>query len=291
MSRPIDDPSADQPTTPPPSDAGAVVPPGEQPNAQAVPGHPQPAGPYAAGPHLSGPHPAGPHAWPPYAVPQPKPKAKVSGLAVTSFVLGILGFVPPLSLVSIGLAVGAFRRIFRRRQGGFGLAVAGLVLACTWTVVAATVGGVAAYGLHDMTSGPARGKDGHPVAAGRAGAWYLKAGDCAADDLAKFRAEPSHYQIVPCDRPHRLEVFASARIPGGKSYPGVAAVEESARRLCEARTESAEVPPGGSIGYFYPSQGRWWLFDDRDALCVFISPTPWSGTVKPGNDSKAATPV
>ncbi|MQS16891.1 DUF4190 domain-containing protein [Streptomyces kaniharaensis] len=302
MSRPIDDPSAAQPT-PPTSDAGLSAPPGdpattdrasseqpaiEQPAAQAVlPGYPQP--PQAPGPYTAGPYGPGPHGWPPHAVPQPK--AKASGMAITSFVLGLLGFVPPLSLVSIGLAISAFRRIFRRRQGGFGFAVAGLVLACSWTMVAVTVGGLVAYGLHDLTSGPARGADGHPVAAGRAGLWYLKAGDCALDDLSTHHADPSHFRVVPCDQPHRLEVYASATIPGGDSYPGVASAQKSARGLCQARTDSTAVPKGGSIGYFYPSKARWVLADDRDALCVFTSATPWSGTVKPGNGPKASTPV
>ncbi|MGW2250182.1 hypothetical protein ACWCXH_08275 [Kitasatospora sp. NPDC001660] len=316
MSRPIDDPSA-EPATGPSADQPApdVVP---KPSAEPKPQDARPAAappapdvnsnPYATGPagaglaagRQFGPV-AGHQAWPPYVpgvpgapVPPPvapQPKAKVSGMAVTSFILGLIGFLPPMSLVSVGLAVGSFRRIFRRRQGGFGFAAAGLVLSVTWTLVLAMVGGIMAFAYRDLTSGPTRGADGHPVVAGRAGSWYLKAGDCAADDIHAYRSGSDHYQVVPCAQPHRLEVYAAVTLPGGGSYPGMASVEESARRLCQARTNSADVPEGGAIGYFYPSQGRWWLFDDREALCVYTSLTPWSGLVKPSDSAKPGSPV
>ncbi|MEV7027637.1 septum formation family protein, partial [Kitasatospora sp. NPDC093558] len=133
--------------------------------------------------------------------------------------------------------------------------------------------------------------DGHPVVAGRAGSWYLKEGDCAADDIRSYRNGSDHYQVVPCAQPHRLEVFATVTLPGSGSYPGVASVEASARRLCEARASSADLPENGMIGYFYPNQGRWWLFDDREALCVYSSLTPWSGPVKPSDSTKPGSPV
>ncbi|MFE2408930.1 hypothetical protein ACFXDE_11355 [Kitasatospora sp. NPDC059408] len=271
------------------------------------------ANPYATNPYATGPAGAGlaagrqfgpvpgQQAWPPYVpgapgapVPPPfvpQPKAKVSGMAVASFVLGLIGFLPPLSLVSMGLALGSFGRIFRRRQGGFGFAAVGLMFSVTWTLFVAMLGGIMAFAYHDLTSGPTRGADGHPVVAGRAGSWYLQAGDCAVGDIHTYRSGSDHYQVVPCAQPHRLEVFASVTLPGNGSYPGVASVEASARRMCQDRASSADLPEDGMIGYFYPSQGRWWLFDDREALCVYSSLTPWSGQVKSKDSGKPGSPV
>ncbi|MFB7617939.1 septum formation family protein [Kitasatospora sp. NPDC056181] len=216
----------------------------------------------------------------------------MSGLAVTSLVLGVLGFVPPLSLVSFGFSIGAFRRISRRSQRGFGLAVGGLVFSCFWGLVTVAVAVLLAFVFHDLSSGPERGPDGRPKYAGPAGQWYLKAGDCATDYLSPSRDhDPDDYQVVPCDQPHRYEVFAVVHIPGGASYPGVDAVSETAERLCQERQSGTERPRGAGMGMSYPSAAAWWVPGDHEALCYYSSATEWTGPVKPATPTGTPTTI
>ncbi|MEU6238336.1 DUF4190 domain-containing protein [Kitasatospora sp. NPDC047058] len=270
VSQPIDDPSAAVPASPPPKAADPFAP-------------PPPAGQAPYGP--------GAHGWPPGAAGRPAAKP-MSRLAVTSLTLGVLGFVPPLSVLSMGFSIGAFSRISRRGQRGFGLAAAGLVLSWFWLVNAVVVVVILAFLLQDLSAGPERGPDGRPKYAGKAGPWYLKEGDCAADYAGTWNDDAlSDYQVVPCDQPHRYEVFAVVRIPGGRSYPGDATVGDAANRLCTARQSATERPPGAMVGTTYPSVGTWWLNGDHEALCYYSAAIPWTGPAKPATPTGSPTTV
>jgi hypothetical protein len=73
-----------------------------------------------------------PPGWPPNPSWSPPPaRAKTSGWAIASFVLGLLGGVP----LSAIFGVVALRRIKRFGQRGEGLAVAGLALSAAWIVL------------------------------------------------------------------------------------------------------------------------------------------------------------
>ncbi|MFI9329495.1 hypothetical protein ACIGZJ_18345 [Kitasatospora sp. NPDC052868] len=209
-----------------------------------------------------------------------------SRLGITAFVLGLLGFLAPLWLVSGTLALVALRRISRLRQRGVGLAIAGLLLSFLWLVATAVVAGIALLVVHELESGPERGADGRPAQAGRAGPWYLRQGDCLTDDLRFLEEEPGHYDVVPCGQPHHTEIYAVVRIPGGIAYPGEAAVDEAAERLCAARdTEASPSGPAPSrpavSGYNYPQAVGWWLGGDHEALCYHTAADAWPGPLRP----------
>ncbi|WP_406193657.1 hypothetical protein OH807_03260 [Kitasatospora sp. NBC_01560] len=209
---------------------------------------------------------------------------------MTSLVLGVIGFVPPLSLVSFGLSIGAFRRISRRGQRGFGMAVGGLALSLVWGLVTVLVVSLVAVAVRQLHSGPDRGPDGRPATAGPAGQLYLREGDCATDYLGGLN-EPDDYHVVPCEQAHRFEVYAVVRLPGGTGYPGTSAVEDAADRLCTARQSATEPPPGGVTSFSYPSQVAWWVRSDHEAICYYTSATAWTGPVKPAATAGSATTV
>ncbi|MFD0273671.1 DUF4190 domain-containing protein [Kitasatospora sp. NPDC127111] len=271
MSQPLDAPSSAVPAPQPPNAADPFAPP------------PPPAGPAPYGPDA--------HGWPPPGV-AGRPEAKpLSRLAVTSLTLGVLGFVPPLSLLSMGFSIGAFSRIARRGQRGFGLAAAGLVLSWFWMIIAVVVAVLLAFAFQALSSGPERGPDGRPKHAGRAGPWYLKEGDCAADHAGARNDDGPDYQVVPCDQPHRYEVFAVVHVPGGLAYPGETTVAQETERLCQGRQGETRRPPGAMVGTFYPSAVGWWLIGDHDALCYYSAPTPWTGSAEPAAATGNATAV
>ena len=71
---------------------------------------------------------------PPYWPPPPGVAPATDGFAITSLVLGILGFVPIAAIVSIVFGVLSLRRITRRPLRGRRLAISGLVLSAAWIV-------------------------------------------------------------------------------------------------------------------------------------------------------------
>lgn len=98
------------------------------------------------------PHPAAQPIWqgqpqPGYAYPAPQPARPTSGLAIATFVLGLLGFaILPVILGHIALGI-----IRRTGQSGTAFAIVGLVLGylaiAGWVLVAALVGaGLVAFG-------------------------------------------------------------------------------------------------------------------------------------------------
>jgi hypothetical protein len=58
--------------------------------------------------------------------------AKTSGMAITSLIMGLLGFFFITACVGIGLGFGALGTIKRTGQPGKGLAIAGIVLSGIW---------------------------------------------------------------------------------------------------------------------------------------------------------------
>lgn len=203
-----------------------------------------------------------------------------SGFAVTAFVLSLVGFVLPLWAFSAGFAVAALRRRKRRPQRGFGLAVTSLVLATGQFLVTAALALLVLAVYSQLTAGPERGLDGRPLAAGTAGEWYLRAGDCVSEQLDLRSDMSADVRVVPCNEPHRTQVYAVVGLPGGLAYPGERAVDDASQSLCGERLDSvplAALPGSASDSYSYPQAPGWWLAHDHETLCFVSAPEAWSG--------------
>ena len=90
-----------------------TFPPGQPPGYQP---YPPPAYPYGQYGQTPAPYP---------------PKPSTNGFAIASLILGILGGVP----LSVIFGIIALNQIKRSRQGGRGMAIAGLVLSGLWTLL------------------------------------------------------------------------------------------------------------------------------------------------------------
>ncbi|MET9617378.1 DUF4190 domain-containing protein [Kitasatospora indigofera] len=284
------EPPAD-PFTPPPADPFAAPPARPAPaDASAPPAAgPAPTDPFAPPAHGYGAYgrlPGEPNGWPPPGLPGGPAARSWSGFAITSFVLGLFGFLFPLPVVSAGFAVAAVRRRKRRPQRGLGLAVTGLVFSAGWLLVTVAVVLLLVLAAQDLKSGPERAADGRPKSAGQAGPWYLRQGDCITEDLGVLAEEPSKVTVVPCDQPHRTQVFAVVTIPGGPTHPGDVATSAAADRLCSAREaqdglDLSGLPEDASTSFHYPSAAGWLVLRDRQAQCFYASAALWTGSVRP----------
>jgi Domain of unknown function (DUF4190)/Septum formation len=226
-----------------------------------------PTGPGGPGPWPGGPGGPGgpwPAAYPPpgYAMPYyggaPYPIAPppgVNGLAVASFVTGLLGVFP----VGLGLGIAALVKVHRSRQKGTGLAVAGIVLSSLWLlVIMALVIGGAAYVVGHAGESPVD----------------LKPGAC-------FNLPNTHrlddVKAVPCSGPHDRQLVADVLLGDG-SYPGLEADKQLTRNACvkamsEFLIDPAELAYGAGRDNYYPEQPAWQL-GDPEAYCTFASTEP-----------------
>ncbi|OKI29237.1 DUF4190 domain-containing protein [Streptomyces sp. CB03911] len=293
-----EEPSAGAPTAQPTADPFAAPPTGPAAGDTAAgPAPTDPFAPPAAGPAStnpfavptpgSGPLPGRANGWPPPGLPGAPAARSWSGFAITSFVLGLLGFLFPLSLISAGFGIAAVRRRRRQPRRGLGLAVAGLVCSAGWLLVTVAVALLLVLVAQDLKSGPERTADGRPKSAGQAGPWYLRQGDCMTEDLGVLAEEPDKVTVVPCEQPHRTQVFAVVTVPGGSTHPGDAAAMAAADRLCTAREKQdgldlSGLPQDASTSFHYPSPAGWLVLRDHRAQCFYASAALWTGSVRPG---------
>ncbi|MFJ6618298.1 DUF4190 domain-containing protein [Kitasatospora sp. NPDC091335] len=252
-------PSAAPPQPPYPLPAGgwASVTPAERSGLQ--PGHP-----YAAAP---GQAPAVP-GFAPGFVPGPAP---TNGFAVGSLVTGLL-LVAPVALV---FGILALVQINRRKEGGSGMAVTGLVLGTIGTVLLALLLGAADFGSARA------GRFGQAQKPPGSVHWSdLKTGDCY-DSPGGVPAPGgdgdetvSWVHRVPCAEPHNGEVAGTVEIPGGDGpYPGESEARESAARLCrkvldEYALDQWALPDGMDDVYLYPTAQNW-KSGERYVTCGF----------------------
>jgi hypothetical protein len=162
---------------------------------------------------------------------------KVSKLAVTALVTGILPLVP-VALVTGIAALAVIRRSGRR---GHGMAVTAIFLAIAWLIIGVAVGTVA-YLTHGFVT-PTR------TVYHQSAVFRLKTGDCVdgPDD------------VVACSTPHDSEVFGTFALPG-TSWPGTASVQQQASSRCGGLL-TGYLNPQLAISlaqtYVYPSQVDW----------------------------------
>jgi hypothetical protein len=119
-------------------------------------------------------------------------------------------------------------------------------------------------------------EDGDIATSGPISVFDLRPGDCLFPD-DKTVGEVENIQAVPCDEPHRQEVFAVPDYPAeeGDAYPGEAEIQQQADALClEAFAEYTGEDYLDSdlfFTYLHPSVDSW-NDDDRQIVCVIVAP-------------------
>ncbi len=130
-----------------------------------------------------------------------------------------------------------------------------------------------------LDSGPERNEDGTVTETVEASVLELRDGDCFTDD------GDTEVTLMPCDKPHEFEVFASTTMPDGE-YPGTEKAEIEADAFCRPAFEKfvgisysdSELP----LQFFYPQAADWSEADNRTVLCLVTEPgnKPSTGTLK-----------
>jgi hypothetical protein len=186
---------------------------------------------------------------------------ETNGLAIATLVMGIIAAVP----VAIVLGVIALVQIRNRGDRGRGLVIAGMAIAGAWVVVGAIV--VTLF----VTNIVGRDAEGRIDKAGYINEVDLQMGDCLEDFT------PSEDAIVldavPCDEPHRAEVFARFTlkpVDGDDGYPGGDSVRRRATAGCRNRLRTY-VPREydsqlANMTYFSPDRVDWGI-GDHDVTC------------------------
>ncbi|MFE4258105.1 septum formation family protein [Streptomyces sp. NPDC056883] len=116
----------------------------------------------------------------------------------------------------------------------------------------------------------------------------LRKGDCfnTADDLKDYNEDASGIaaptvDTVPCDKPHKAEVYAVFSLPEGP-FPGAKKIVTLATEKCTATTAltdyvgDTELPDTLHL-YFYGPHPSSWAFGDRDITC-FVGTASGSST-------------
>jgi hypothetical protein len=106
-------------------------------------------------------------------------------------------------------------------------------------------------------------------------------GDCI--DESTGEGELTTVPVVDCAAPHLGEAYASVRMTGGATFPGLDAVAEAAQGCGEPFQEFVGRPLAGStlrVTYLHPTEQSWQA-GDREILCVVSDPAgPVTGSLE-----------
>ncbi|MBO0832484.1 MAG: DUF4190 domain-containing protein [Actinobacteria bacterium] len=242
---------------------------------QHAPGGMTPGG---AGYQQQGPGPAGygAHgAWGPGVPPPPG----TSGMAIASFVLGLVGFIFGVpAIVGIVLGIVALRELRRRFQSGKGLAIAGIVIGSAWLALWVVI--IVAAALTPTTGSSASPPSAPQGTGGRVDPFTLKTGDCF-DNPTPTSGQVQHITSVvqtQCTQPHNAQIFATFNVSGSPfSYPGDAKMRSLATDGCSTRSKTSldatQETSEMTIRFLLPGQGSW-LSGRRTISCIIFNPTP-----------------
>lgn len=206
------------------------------------------------------PQPGGQPQQPGWQQPPQPPQPGTSPWAVVALVTGILALVP----LAIGAGTVALVQTAREGARGFGLAIAGLVAAAVWSLVAmAAAIGIVGVGL-------AGGFDTDPL--GRvADAGAPRVGACLVSPVE----DVSRYQPVPCTSRHDAEVYGVAPLAiGSDEWIGRTAVRHRSDDLCVGLfapyVGESSTSSDYDYGFFAPDE-REWRAGERRAVCVVLA--------------------
>jgi hypothetical protein len=206
----------------------------------------------------------------PYDAGSPPLDERISGRAIASFVLGLLGGILLTAVLSVILGISALAEIRRSGRRGKGLAIAGIVLSCVWTVA---VVGLFVLGLTPHRGSPSSGtgSSGSPGSSASSGSggqtsnpasvsvFSLRVGTCF-DNPANNTLGISSVTPIGCTQAHNAQVFAEFSAPGS-SFPGTTALEQRADSDCNAMTASSldksKVTSTMSLHFIFPQQQAW----------------------------------
>ncbi|MEU5220302.1 DUF4190 domain-containing protein [Streptomyces sp. NPDC020807] len=245
-----------------------------EPTPPQQPQQPQQGGwpaPQAPGPYTS---PGMPYAPGPYGVP---PRRTTNGLAVGSFVTGLVCCLPPLGLI---LGLFALPQIKKKGQAGKGLAITGIVLSAVSCLLVALGFATGAFGaIADEF------EEGLDEAARTRSTFSLRTGQCFDDNGGPGADYSTDVEVLDCDEPHRGEVSGSFRITGHDGWPGEKAIFQQADERCDEigfayAMDSWAIPGELWISYYYPTDDSW-RDGDRTVTCTFASDKkPVTGSVR-----------
>jgi hypothetical protein len=255
----------------PPMPDGFVPPPGWQPDPGWPPAPPGwqfwvddglPSGtgpnPYSTG---ANPYSTGAN---PYSGPYP---TGTNGLAIASFVLGILGFLFITAVLSLIFGIIALGKIRQVPQRGKGLAIAGLVLSVLW------LAGLTTSIVINATNQANQSPNGQITGRGNLSVFSLREGDCFDNPTS---GSVTTVTAIPCDQAHNAQVFAQFDAMNASTYPGSSALQAEATHGCNAditgNVDKAKVPATMTIRFIFPLQGSWNL-GHRTVSCLLVNPT------------------
>lgn len=151
------------------------------------------------------------------------------------------------------------------------LLAAGLISACT----DATGGSGATSSAPVETPSPTAAPT-----VGSAGIFELTEGVCLADPVVSGAADS--VELVPCESPHRAEVYAVIEVPGDE-YPGDEDLARVAENACYQEFAAfVAVPLEHSVHdytFLYPTAESWEETDDREVTCIATSPEDRTGSL------------
>jgi hypothetical protein len=196
------------------------------------------------------PQPGAPPGLAAYPAPGGQPSVGTNGMAIASFVLGLIGGV----VLSVIFSLIALSQIRRRQQGGRGFAVAGLVLSGAW--VTGLVAFIAAAGLLSAH----RSASGQITRGGTVSIFSLRVGDCFQNPSGNTQLSVRSVTAVPCATPHNAQTFAAFPATGS-GYPGNAALVRQASQGCQARVagnlDQSRVSSTMTLRFLFPEQQSW----------------------------------
>jgi hypothetical protein len=206
-----------------------------------------------------------------------EPAFGTSGMAVTAFVLGLLGILGITAILGIVFGVVALRDIRGSLQRGKGMAIAGIVSGSAWLVLAAVV---IASAFIFRTATPAQPSASASTHAGsqRVDPFSLVAGDCF-DYPAVTPGQVTKVASVvrtTCTEPHNAQIFATFPVAGSiLDYPGTTSLASTAASDCTARIKAtlnrALITKTMTLQFLVPEQFSW-VAGNRTISCVIYSP-------------------
>ena len=224
----------------------------------SAPGAPYPA-PYPGEAAYGSPYGPPPYQGPPAAGP-------VSGLAIASLVLGLLGAFFLTAITGIIFGIVALVGIRNNpQQRGKGLAIAGLILSAFWMLL--IVIGFVAIIVSAPQRSPSTGQVTHKATVS---IFALRAGDCFQYPGAKIAI--TEVTLLPCTQAHNAQVYAVFPATGS-SYPGPAALHRQSAAGCRARlrgnVNGSLITNTMSGQFLYPEPGSW-AAGERTIRCLIV---------------------
>jgi len=280
--------------TQPPQDPPA--PDGRPPSGQPPYGQPPyPQTPYGQAPYGQSPYGQAPYGQAPYGQsPYPVGPGGAQDLrppskAMAGWALGLsfASCVGVAWMVSVGLAIAVLVKGRDGRDHGKGMAIAALVVDGIFLVIgfaAVVLSLVGAFDTSSTSSEDLAGDDKETVSIED-----VSVGDCfnqadlsGSDGSESIQVE--EVELVSCDAPHDLEMYAREQLPGS-DYPGDAQAARQAEQICVEEFEGFVGKPYAKsvlgVIYFHPYP-RGWELGDHWATCAVgdVNGKPVTGTLR-----------